>query len=279
MIIYTHQNVDLDAAFSAALLLCLHDLSIHSVAFLPANHNGEGLAETFLAVDIDLNGKGIKGGKVTSGNRTYVQAALLTILEDAPHEYILALKDIATYINALDSTGDWTTGYTHLFASSEELRKIPTLIDIFNAIKKIGGQADYADTQLVGLAKLIIEGQVLVTQSKLDSAGEAKRAKWPYPYIAIINEAKEDKTNTELMNAGAKFVIYTNGYNIGVVRSNAVVDFNLGDHLRDWFPEWFHHEGGFISCWGSKKSVATSPSDVDPQFLADCVYAAYENNK
>lgn len=99
----------------------------------------------------------------------------------------------------------------------------------------------------------------VIEQSRLEEIGGYKFAVLPPgetpPQVGII-------LNEEFDAAGA---IYESGFNLGVTRYPGR---DLPDlrKLQPYLPGWFVHTAGFLTCWGSRKSPATSyPPPGTPQ--------------
>jgi hypothetical protein len=231
----------------------LHDQSIeiYDVQFVPADYDGSTMQEGDLALDIYAGGKGIKGDK----------SAFSSVLRIVDKKYAPAFKDVATFIDVYDSTGDWKFAYG--IPNSE---RIPTMLDTFRWMKRT---IEHDGVILYNWCD-IIKG-VWLSYNDFNKAKKlANKARWVGRKVALIEGRAPMQTYSILFNIGAEFVIYEDGNNLGVIRSNKS-KINLGESLVKWFPDWFHHPDGFLSCWGSAKAPKDKPSGVSIDFVSEIV--------
>lgn len=269
MKIFTHQNMDLDNASAVSLALRIYNLDFDAVHYVGADYDGTTMANDDVAIDIEANGKGEKGRIVTRGNKTFVLSAFSLVVEKIKEVKMQkAYSDLAVFIDALDSTGNWVTAYyPHIVGDTKEARRIPTILDTFFALKHFYG---LNDLELLKAWKPIIDGLWNRQLSELRANKEAEDAEWPFDHIAIIYSSKEPATMSKVHAQGAHFIIYEDGNNLGVKRGNKV-DVNLGKHLHEVLPDWFHHKAGFLSCWGSHKAPKSTPANISAIKLAEMV--------
>jgi len=234
-----------------------------------ADYDGSTMEPDDIALDIEANGKGEKGRIVTRGIKTFVLSAFSLVVEKIEDVKMQkAYEDLSVFIDALDSTGNWVTAYyPHIVGDTKEARKIPTILDTFFALKHFYGLDDLG---LLKAWKPVMDGFWKRQLSDLRAEHEAKDAQWPFDHVAIISSSKEPSTMAKVHAQGAHFIIYEDGNNLGVKRSNKL-DVNLGKHLQEMLPNWFHHKAGFLSCWGSHKAPKTTPPDISATKLAELV--------
>jgi len=259
MKVYTHSYVDLDAAFSAALVRLNNCDKKCDIKFIPADHDGVGLDDgDSIIVDVYAGGKGLKGDK--SAFSSYLSMHCNNVYQEA-------FSNLANFIDAQDSTGDWTTGYE---IYGDGIDSIPTLQYLFNSLRSSFDD----DEALVNFAHNVLIGD-LANYKKLKKALlEADESEWVYNNIAIT-KGKEVQTTGILFSRGADFVIYENGNNLGVLRSKYLTKINLGDKLKKELPSWFHHESGFLSSWGTRKAVKSAPPSISSEQLAGLVHTLF----
>lgn len=245
--IYTHQNLDIDAASSVWLFKLYHQRD-DEVIFVPADYVPNTAVEYApdIYIDIPAGGLGWKGEK----------SAFSEILERTNDEFQEAFKDLKVLIDIKDSTG--------------ETIRIPgmssgTIVDTFIHIKDYYGKDDNA---LLLAWKPVIIGMLSSYRRYQKALRAADRAKM-IENIPIIKNAPS-QTASILHSRGAEFVVYEDGFNVGVIRSNSSKK-NLGELLRDRLPTWFHHKSGFLSCWGCNKAPKYSPADISAEELAEIV--------
>lgn len=240
--IYTHLNLDIDAASSVALyLITKRDDNVQFVSadFIPK------LEVNDVAIDITAGGMGLKGDK----------SAFSLILSMSPKKYQLAFEKLAVMIDAYDSTGTYpkVPGYPGV-----------TIIDTFNYLKRGIG----LDQELLKAWKPVIEGIFFSWRDFQSATKEANTAEF-VGKVAIIKNAPR-QTHSILFDKGVEFVVYEDNFNLGVIR-NPRSNKNLGNHLRKDLPEWFHHPKGFLSCWGCNKAPKFVASEISAETLAEMV--------
>lgn len=252
MRIFTHSSLDLDAASSVALYM-LHNprIKLFDVCFVPADYDGATMDEGDLAFDIYAGGKGLKGDK----------SAFSAVLKIVDRKYQPAFNDVAKFIDIHDSTGDWKIAYD---VPKEE--RLPTMLDTFRWMKRTINH----DGFLLHNWEKVIRGTWLSYNDFNKAKKIANKARWVGPKVALIEGQAPMQTCSILFNIGAEFVIYEDGNNIGVIRSSKS-KVNLGEHLSKWFPDWFHHPDGFLSCWGSIKAPKDTSSGVSIDFVSEIV--------
>lgn len=104
MKIFTHFNVDLDAVCSVwAAREFIPGARSAAVEFRPANWDGNGMSEGDLALDMEADGRGIKGEKESDG---IVHSCFASIVSQyaSPADQA-ALANLVRFVDAQDSRG------------------------------------------------------------------------------------------------------------------------------------------------------------------------------
>jgi|SaaInl7_150m_RNA_FD_contig_21_2022702_length_959_multi_11_in_0_out_0_2 hypothetical protein len=258
MKIYTHSYVDLDAAFSASLVKLHNSDKKCTIEFVSADHDGVGLDTDSIIVDLEAGGKGLKGDK--SAFSSYLNMY-------CKNTYKEAFTNLSRFIDAQDSTGDWSTGYE---IYGEGMESIPTLQYLFNSLR-----SSYDDDKaLVNFAHNVLIGELKNYKKYRKALVEAEEAEWVYNNIAIT-KGVETQTTGILFSKGADFVIYEDGNNLGVLRSKYLAEVNLGNKLKSELPSWFHHESGFLSSWGTRKAIKSTPPSISSEQLAGIIHTLF----
>lgn len=263
MKIYTHRNLDIDAASAVSLFLLIGNHRISSVKFVEADFDGNEMLSEDIAIDIFAGGRGIKGA----------ESAFSEILDlYGDRSYIDCFNNLSRFIDAHDLSGRWTNGFNIL---GEDIIKIPTILTCFEAMK-----TSYNDDLTLLLSwRAVIQGIYKKYKKNIEAKKETKLATFPYPNIAIIREPAYRETVNNLFRKGTvDFVIYSSGNNLGVIRRNNL-NINLGQFLKEDLSDWFHHSTGFISCWGSEKAKKSTPANISPEELADKVAVIWNKFK
>ncbi|GIU69144.1 MAG: hypothetical protein KatS3mg002_0380 [Candidatus Woesearchaeota archaeon] len=257
--IYTHVNVDLDAACSVwAVRNFVPGFSSAEVEFVHANWDGKELNDKDIAVDLEAGIKGRKDGTTRSAFATIVARY-------ADEEDQKALENLVQYVDAQDSYG---SAVEYFIPNVDERTKEVFSSNGINTVLR-ALQAQYRDDKVVLMFGEILDGLYKMGLSKIRAI---KEAEWVGP-VALIYGAKEFGTNGELFKRGAKAIVYIDGYNIGVIKASTVEARMDHPYIRNVIGSegWFFHPAGFMAAWGSRKSPATTPSRVDPKRLAEVV--------
>lgn len=247
MKIFTHVNVDFDAASSAALMKLhyseLYNPIIIESVFVSGSIEKTELAklangETYIAVDIT---SGIKG----------VRSAFADLLQTMSDEYQEAFDDLAGFADLVDCT-------------PQAINKDNSLLTVFRALK----YSTNSDQEMVKVWGLIIKGILYDYRDYKKALIEAESAQWYNNHkIAVIHKPVSHKTLGILAGKGAHAVIYKNGNNIGVRRYKTYETLYVTTKLQYALPDWFHHKNHFLSCWGSSKAPKTTSCNVSVKDL------------
>lgn len=242
-------SLDLDAASAVSLYMLQKNITIDNVVFVSADFDGKGMAEEDIAIDIFVEGKGIKGNP----------SAFSSILHIIDKKYKKPFAELSKFIDAHDYTGNWKTAYV-----VDDNENIPTILETFRWLRRTND-----DEALLTIWFLVIKGIWLSYLDFIKAQKYADNAKWEKS-VAIIEGKCPLQTSSILFKNGASFVVYNDGNNIGVMRSPDN-EINLGEHLKKWFPDWFHHPNGILSCWGSVKSPKEFPYGISATYVAEIV--------
>lgn len=275
-IIYTHHRPDLDAAASVwCVKTFVPGYEEAEVRFVPANWDGKELEEEDLAVDIEAGGKGIKGEK---GQNGIVHSAFASLMRRyAPLEDQGALTHLVRFVDLQDSRGSVirSLGFGKEEQSTLSVLSATSLNAVLRALQ---AKHDFNDEIIIARMSEIFDGLLETERARRRAQEESNRAfVLPGGIVAIVKEPKELYTNAILFERGIRVVIYVDGNNIGLVRSNE--EPLRMDHPKiqevvqkaGEFKEWFAHPAGFLFCRGSRKSPAETPSKVQPDELGEAV--------
>jgi hypothetical protein len=282
MKIYTHQNVDIDCASVVCLALINTGQSIalpgmdtaHQIVFVPADWEKD---DTFVEGDLILDlFAGDKGDFVDTVDGIVVRSAFSKYLrERCSKDFLAAFSNLADFIDAEDTTGDWRTGYYGMDAV-EESKTIPTVHDAFLSIKAFcrdrTPNGERSDLTIIQHWFGFISG-TLARYYKWKHAKKVANKCQVLEGLVGILKSSNSMVSRVLFDQGAEFVVYEHGYNIGVLR-HPESKVNIGKVLSEQFPEWFHHPGGFLSCWGSLKAPKYTSYPADAEYVAELMLSA-----
>jgi len=271
--LYTHCNIDLDAVASLwavkTFIPCMADAVL---VFMPANWDGYEMGLYDFAVDIEAGGKGVKGEK---GENGIVHSCFASLIRKyASKKDQEALHSLVTFIDAQDAHGN---AVMHLAGAtlSEDNKKILGMTGI-NAVLRALQSTHRGDDALVASRMAeIFNGMLKAGRARQRAKVEAEKAEISQSgKVAIVRNNKEFATNAILFDNGIEFIIYVDGYNIGIIRKNSQTISTSDDAFQavvaenNELQEWFAHPAGFLFCRGSRKAPATTPSKVNPLKLA-----------
>lgn len=278
MKIYTHNNVDLDCASVVCLAMMNNqiskDLTPSVVKLVPADWEIDDTVENDdLILDLFAGDKGeiaLVGDRMTVGS-----AFSMYLKEHCSASWQMAFKNLADFIDAEDISGDWRTAYYGM-DGVEDSHTIPTVHDTFLSVKaqmnetSSGGYSRDIDT--IKHWFTFIQG-TLVRHYKWKHAKKVADKCQVLDGLVAIATSANSIVSRVLFDQGAEFVVYSHGNNIGVLR-HPESTVNIGKVLSDQFPEWFHHPGGFLSCWGSLKAPKETPYPAEADYVAELMLSA-----
>lgn len=271
--IFTHFNVDLDAVASVwAVKTFISDMAESEVEFKPANWDGSELEEGDMAVDISAGGKGIKG---ETGENGVVHSCFAYIVKKyASDNDQKALTNLVEFIDAQDAHGLAVNYFIPDVANKEKFILAATGI---NAVLR-ALQAVHPRNDLLVIERMseIFTGMLYSGRARQLAEIEAERAEiLEGGKVAIVKNAKQFATNGILYDKGIQAIVYIDGNNLGLIRSNTVKlsmsHPNIVAIVKEAgeLNEWFAHSAGFLFCRGSRKAPAETKSKVDPKKLAN----------
>ncbi len=224
--IRTHQQVDADAAFSAAIMMEYQrnaKLQFKRASFKTNKKNT-------LAVDM-LNGKNaVKGLKQGSAF-----GLLVDVLGARDTLYKTCFKDWADQLNLTDS--------------GKTCDDRVVLAELIGAWKTVG----LDDKTIVNRARELIRGK-LIGQKKREARQETSHDIPIYSNVAIVVDAYVDKMT--LFKRGAKAIVQRSDCGIAIHLNRKVMQrgHNLTE-LENILPkDWFIHPQGFLACFGGPKA-------------------------
>ena len=235
-----------------------------------ANWDGNGIRSGDIALDMHAGGHGIKGETDPDGT---VHSCAATILNTfAPQIAQEALKPFIAYIDAHDAFG---RAVSYLFPEMEldEARQFGS-IAFGSIVLAIRNQNEHRIHETVRTVIKIFNGIIEKYQSKALARIDAKKA-------TILSEGRialamnlHHGVPSVLFAEGAQFVIFVNGYRMGIIRAHGNTCPTSHPRVQQYVrkckeeSEWFAHTSGFLYARGTKKVVVKSPSSVDPHKLA-----------
>jgi len=225
--IATHQKVDADAAFSAALLQILRPRA--ALAFVRAD--AKITDNKCLAVDLCEGPRAVKGLGVGSAFGLIVR-----VMKDVDRPVYKALRRWAKQLNLTDS-GKYCNDSVVL----------AELVSCWRSLR-------FNDAQIVSRAKELIQGKILSEKQTLELKKSAKSVSIENG-VAVVPEGVRVRAG-HLFKRGAIAVIRQSKCGQSVVISNKLLKNGVSlTELTSLLPEgWFVHPQGFLACFGSVKA-------------------------
>ena len=228
-VLWTHQHVDADAAFSAALMVVLNadsQLEFHSSDKVADNPN-------VLAVDMMNGSNAVKGLKTGSAF-----GALLKVLKMNPDMRVLvnALRPWAHQLNQTDS--------------GKKVKDRVVLADLVTNWRAVG----LDDREMVKRALELVLGRVITAKKRDKNRLLSKNI--PINGKVAIIKGENPYNVRELMNRGALILVHESKYGHCVRLTNKAQSLGLNlTEVSNKFPkDWFAHEAGFLLAFGTKKA-------------------------
>jgi hypothetical protein len=300
MVIYTHEDPDLDSVASvwAAREYC--GMRGANVNFCPASWDGSGIEPGDLAVDMWAGGKGIKGRK----EGIVVHSCFEFLMDNYASKEVRAIfRPLIEFIDILDSRG---AVINHLVPDADKSVKAvltsATLNSIFLALKEeiVGDEEELERDELelrwqmvidemskyfsgmlkYGLRRMrVLKGNI---KDVVEFFGSDRQ-------VALVHNS-DHFLHGYLFGHGAKIIVYDSKVGLGVVRnsrSDEAAEFrtdnslvrSIVDETGGESVEWFAHPSGFMYCRGTRKSRVKTRSRVDPRKLAEAVARSWEEYK
>lgn len=224
----THQYVDADAVFSAALLKVLRPTT--PLRFVRADE--EINDEKVLAVDLSNGSSAVKGIEIGSAFGVIVEA-----LRTLDYPVYNLFKDWAKQLNLTDS--------------GKNTRDSVVLAQMVRAWKNCWGKD--RDMKIVSEGMLLIAGMIKDARNYEQQKQIASKVEI-VDNIAVISDGTKVKASL-LFKRGAHAVIRQSscGHCVLISKNLQNKGINL-TALRNVFPSWFFHESGFMMSYGSVKA-------------------------
>lgn len=272
MIIYTHENPDLDALASLWAVLNYDHAVIKGnaqVIFRPGNWDGAEMVEGDIAVDIEAGGKGINGVLIDNVRHSCFATLVTRYLDESDQE---AIANLVAYIDAQDTYGSAVKRL--LPDTSTDVQNIISFSSINSVFRALQSMNYRKDGRVMSVMHEIFSGMLKTGRARQRAVKDAENAIIsPCGNVAIISP-KEYGTNAVLFDGkGVRIIIYVDGFNLGIIRKDTEIlsmsDQRIVEFVSryDDVIEWFAHPSGFMFCRGSRKSQATSMSQVPPTEL------------
>ena len=225
--IVTHQRVDADAAFSAALLKILRP----HAAWIFVRADAVIDDERSIAVDLSNGVSAVKGLEIGSAFGLIVQ-----VMKDIDRPIYDALRRWASQLNKTDSG-----------KSCKDNVVLAELVKSWSLLK-------FSDVKIVSRAAELLIGKIRNEQNFQKQKNAAKSLSINGG-VAIIPQGTRIKAS-HLFKRGAKAVIRQSEFGQCVNLSREMQEKGiLLNELENLLPEgWFVHPDGFMACYGSTKA-------------------------
>ena len=225
--IATHQKVDADAAFSAALLQILRPHA--ALAFVRAD--AKITDNKCLAVDLCEGSRAVKGLGVGSAF-----GLVVGVMKDVDRPVYDALRRWAKQLNLTDSGRQCNDSVV-----------LAELVSCWRSLK-------FNDAQIVSRAKELIQGKIL-SEKQTNDLKESAKSVSIVEGIAVVPKGVRVRAG-HLFQCGAVAVIRQSECGQSVMISKKLLKNGASlTELAPLLPEgWFVHQQGFLACFGSVKA-------------------------
>lgn len=226
-LIATHQDVDADAAFSAALLRCLRPKA--GVIFVRAD--GEISDPKVIAVDLMEGKSAVKGLEVGSAFGLIVNE-----LKTRNKVYYNSLKPWAEQLNLTDQ--------------AKRCNDRVVLAAMVNAWKAAG----LDDSTIVERATELLQGMLKIGKRRVRQRKAAKKIPINNK-VAVLGE-EDHVRSADLFSRGALAVVRKSKDGMAVLLSKSArkMGINLSQLNDEEMDGWFFHPDGFMASFGGKKA-------------------------
>lgn len=226
-LIATHQDVDADAAFSAALLRCLRPKA--GIIFVRAD--GEISDPKVIAVDLMEGKSAVKGLEVGSAFGLIVNE-----LKSRNKVYYNSLKPWAEQLNLTDQ--------------AKRCNDRVVLAAMVNAWKAAG----LDDSAIVERATELLQGMLKIGIRRVRQRKAAKKIPINNK-VAVLGE-EDHVRSADLFARGALAVVRKSKDGMAVLLSKSArkMGLNLSQLNDEEMDGWFFHPDGFIASFGGKKA-------------------------
>ena len=225
--IVTHQKVDADAAFSAAILQILRPHA--GLIFVRAD--AEITDESCLAVDLCEGPRAVKGLEKGSAF-----GLIVAVMKEIDRPVYNALRRWANQLNLTDSGKNCKDNVV-----------LAGLVNCWRSLK-------FDDAQIVSRVKELIQGKIS-SEKRTQELRKSAKSISINDGIAVISEDIHVRAS-HLFKRGAIAVIRQSECGQCVIISKELQNNGiLLTELESILPEeWFVHPGGFMACFGSVKA-------------------------
>lgn len=294
--IFTHVKPDLDALASVWAHMKFVAKStgnlMQLVTFVPAAWSGSDMKEGDVALDIEADGKGLKG----TFSQKKVGSCFSLVLLNCELSVQKALEPLRQYIEAQDSTGDGLyevmsdffvkiegPPYTRRFTRKD----VPLAIRVTGMLSFLRAlqEAKCDDHTTLRTFILWFEGIYTTSCEIRDAAAKAVDCYRSKSGHVALNPHGFG-VSAALFDKGAKLVVWTSGMNLGITRSKDWETIDLSKlappvikALAPAEEGWFFHKSGFTAMRGGEKSPVMTPSVIDPVALVDALDEALKAEK
>ena len=286
IMIYTHQNVDLDAIFSVWFVIKFMFPGFeYELVFVPASYDGKEIGENDIAVDIEAGGKGIKGSIDNDGfhHSSFYTLFKKTRLSSSVHQALFPLVNI---IDQKDVYGKIKLAPEIIRLDKRSNNSLDSAMAVSLSLQAFQAQYENNDHEVCRVMLDLISGLFKrITDSKTEQA-EVERKSFSCGYVFVVETSKRISTAKNVFNnPNNKAYIYVNtkeksmgvylsddlyhkdGFRLRLSDVKKIIE-KYGEKIGKGKNEWFLHENGFLLSWGTRKDTRDIPSKIRPEELA-----------
>ncbi|KAA3611595.1 MAG: hypothetical protein DWQ01_05765 [Planctomycetota bacterium] len=273
--LYTHLDLDVDAAASIWLWQYLYSSQDWNVQLVPATWPGEEMRNDDMAIELEAEGKGIRArrnpdGTILSCFRIILNEWMPRDLNRLEHDRIYRMVGpIADLLDAQRRDGNLSRlGFPPRYG-------IYGLSGTFLALKKTAE----SETELLLEFERILDGFLHLAELSTEVHRLAEEVQFLGHQVAIISDQDNPGLHRAIFRRGAKFLVFKDGNNLGVLRE-ARERKHLGELLSPRIEEegWFFHPRGHLAARGTRRAPARTESRYTPLQLAEILQGALEEH-
>lgn len=274
-VIYTHLDLDVDAAASIWLWRRLYKEQTWEVRLKPATWTGSDLQQEDVAIELEAAGNGLRARRNPDGSVSSCFRVIMTdcVPPNYDHEDIERLErmvgPIADLMDVQRRDGNLSRlGFPPRYG-------IYGLSGTFLALKRTTED----EKELLGDFSRILDGFMHLAELSTEVSQIADEVEFVGREVAVIMDQDNPGLHRAIFRRGAKFIVFKDGKNLGILRE-ARERRHLGNLLQERIKEsgWFFHPRGHLAARGTRRAPARSDSQYQPAEIAKMLKEALESH-
>lgn len=250
------------------------------IIFIPAAWDGSALKDGDLALDIEAGSGGIKGERDEDGT---VHSCFMSLVQNYAGDQKVSsiLKNLAQVIDHHDAYGsngervsplDW----------AEDRKRFQLFSSSFLILQAFRSSFNGSDQKICQRMIEFFDGWFRLSFEETYESEDVLESIKKVGKVAILFQEKGKKFNRvrrTVFSSNFEAYIYVDGCDMGIIVKDPfrvrADDRRILKVIRKKKEEWFTHSKGYLISWGSRKSPAELPSQVNPFDLAEAFNQAW----